>query len=180
MVATGWFQPPANKSTTMKTMLTAVLSVLFLNSCVFDAPFEAEAKFPTDPKLIGRWEEIPDKTDAKANQMLVLQYASNEYLVEYPVGDEAMYFRAYAVELSGGKFIQVQLIGSADKPIDAADRKYHLLKVGVDGDGMEMCTIDPDVLGKGLADSARMKAAFAEHKDDPGLFQAPSKFRRIK
>jgi hypothetical protein len=164
----------------MKTLLTGLVSVLFLNSCVFEFPFETEAKIPVETKLLGRWEEVPDKPDDKANQMLVIQHSANEYVVEYPVGDEATYFRAFAVELAGGKYIQIQLIGSADKPVEAADRKYHLLKVGVDGDASEMRTIDEDILGKDLAGTAQMKAAFAEHKDDPKLFADPAKFRRVK
>jgi hypothetical protein len=164
----------------MKTSLTAVVSLLFLNSCVFESPFETEAKIAVETKLLGRWEELPDKPDEKANQMLVIQHSANEYVVEYPVGNEAMFFRAFAVELSGGNYIQIQLIGSADKPVEIADRKYHLLKVSASGDSLEMRTIDENVLGKDLTTTAQMKAAIAEHKDDPKLFADPGKFRRVK
>lgn len=164
----------------MKTLLTAVASLLFLNSCVFDSPFEAEAKIPVDGKLLGRWEEVADKADEKANQMLIIQHSPNEYVVEYPVGAEAMYFRAFGIELSGGKYIQIQLIGSADKPVKAEDRKYHLLKVSEGEDAMEMRTIDPEVLGREDGTTEQLKAAFATHKDDPKLFAEPAKFRRVK
>jgi hypothetical protein len=166
----------------MKTLLTAVVSLFFLNSCVFEAPFEAEAKIPADMQLLGRWEEVPGKADEekKPDQMLILQHSANEFVVEYPIGAEAMYFRAFAVELAGGKYIQIQLIGSADKPLKAVDRKYHLLKVSVEGDAFQMSTIEAEVLGKDLKDSAQMKAAFAAHKDDPKLFGDAVKFRRIK
>ena len=164
----------------MKTMLTAIVSLLLLNSCVFESPFESESKSPVDGKLLGRWEEVSDKADDKANKMLVLQHSANEYVVEYPVGAEAMYFRAFAIELSGGKYIQIQLIGSADKPLKAEDRKYHLLKVSAVDDAMEMRTIDPEVLGREGGTTEQLKAAFAAHKDDPKLFAEPARFRRMK
>ncbi|MEO5716805.1 MAG: hypothetical protein ABIT37_25220 [Luteolibacter sp.] len=165
----------------MKILLTAAASLLFLNSCVFESPFEADAKFPVDPGLLGRWEEIQETPGTDQNRMLVLQNTPNDYVVEYPVGEKAMFFRAYAVELSGAKYMQIQLIGSHDDgDFKPEDRKYHLLKVLATADGLEMSTINPDVLGKDLGDPARMKTAFAAHKDDPGLFEKPGKFRRIK
>lgn len=164
----------------MKLLLTSVISVVCLSSCVFEEPFGARAQIAVEAKLLGRWEEVAAKSDAQPERMLVLQHSANEYVVEYPVGDKAMVFRAYAVELEGARYIQVQLIGTAEGPAKPEDRKYHLLKVSVDGDALEMRTLEPDVLGKDRRDSARLKAAFAAHKDDPKLFGEAVKFRRIK
>ncbi len=164
----------------MKLLLTAAASLIFLNACVFESPFEAEAKIAVETKLLGKWDEVSGDADGRHDRMLVLQHSANEYLVEYPLGEKAMVFRAHAVDLAGGKYIQVQLIGTADGPVKPEDRKYHLLKIHVDGDALEMRTIDPEVLGKPAGDFARMKATFAEHKDDPKLFGEPVKFRRIK
>jgi hypothetical protein len=164
----------------MKLLLTTVIAVVCLNSCVFESPFGSEALIPVEAKLLGRWEEVAAKADAQSERMLVLQHSANEYVVEYPVGAEAMVFRAYAVELEGTRYIQVQLLGTAEGPAKPEDRKYHLLKVSVDGKALEMRTLEPDVLGKDRRDSARLKAAFAAHKDDPKLFGEPVKFRRIK
>jgi len=164
----------------MKSLLTAVVSLICLNSCVFEAPFEAEAKIAAEPKLLGRWEQVSNKTAGEPDRMLVLQHSANEYIVEYPVGDQAMFFRAYAVELEGSRYIQIQLTGTAEGPAKPVDRKYHLLKGSVDGDSLEMRTIDPEVLGKDLRDSTQMKASFAKLKDDPKLFDEAVKFRRLK
>ena len=163
----------------MKTLLCAGISLFFLNSCLYEAPFVETAGIRTDEALLGRWEEVPEDKSDEANRMLVLQHGPNEYVVQYPVGEDAMFFRAFAVELAGGKYFQVQLIGNAAATVKAEDRKYCLLKAGVEGDVMEMRPIDPDLLGKGLADSAAMRAAFAAHKDDPKLWGKPAKFRRI-
>ena len=164
----------------MKLLLTVVTALVCLNSCVFEEPFGAGAEIAVEPKLLGRWEEVAAGADAQPERMLVLQHSANEYVVEYPVGAKAMVFRAYAVELEGARYIQVQLLGTAEGPAKPEDRKYHLLKVSVDGDALEMRTLEPDVLGKVRRDSARLKAAFAAHKDDPKLFGEPVKFRRIK
>ncbi len=164
----------------MKTCLALAVSVLFLNSCVFEAPFESEAKMPVDAKLLGRWEEVKDKTEGDPDRMLVLQNSANEYVVQYPVGEKAMFFRAYGVELEGEKYIQIQLTGTAEGAAKPEDRKYHLLKISLDGDSLEMRTINAALLGKDIKESAAMKAAFKAHKDDPNLFEEPGKFKRIK
>ena len=164
----------------MKKLLAAVIPLLLLNSCVFEAPFAGTAEIPADAKLLGRWEETRDKADGQPDRMLVLQHSANEYVVEYPVGEKAMFFRAYAVELEGARYIQIQLLGTAEGPCKTEDRKYHLLKVAVDGDTLEMRTLNPDVIGKDAKDTAHLKEAFAKHQDDPKLFNDAVKFKRIK
>jgi hypothetical protein len=151
--------------------------LILLSSCVFEAPFEANAKIPVDPALLGRWEKISD--DGDAERIRVLQHSDNEYVVEYPVGEKAMVFRAFAVELAGADFIQVQWIGTAAGPVKDGDRKYHLLKVAVDGETMDMRVINADVLGKEHNDAAAMKDTFEKRKDDPKLFDEPVKFRKV-
>jgi hypothetical protein len=162
----------------MKSMIVSILALVLLNSCVFEDPFEAKALVPVDAALLGRWQEIKDKSAEPANGLLVLQHSENEYLVEYPVGEKAMYFRAFLVELSGGRHVQIQLIGTADGPVEAQDRKYHLLKVAVDGDVMQLRTIDPAVLGEGLKGSQALRESFEARKDAPGLFEKPIRFKR--
>ena len=164
----------------MKSLLTAILALIFLNSCVFETPFESAAKIPVDLKLLGRWEGVAAKPDVEPERMLVLQHSANEYVVEYPTGDKAMFFRAYAVELEGQPYIQIQLLGTAEGPVKPEDRKYHLLKVSVKDDALTLSTIDPEVLNIKAGKPTRMKAAFAQHKDDPKLFGEPVKFGRLK
>ena len=169
--------PSFNSLTIMKTMLMAAVSVFLLNSCVFDSPFESNAKIPVDANLLGRWEEVSEKDP---NRMLVLQHSANEYLVQYPVNEKGMFFRAYPVNLDGVTCIQLQLIGTAEGPVKVVDRKYHLFKVTAKDDSMEMSSIDPEVLGIKSGDPAALKAAFIKHKDDPGLFAKPGIFKRVK
>jgi hypothetical protein len=157
--------------------VSALASLLVLSSCVFKNPFEASAGFPVDQDLLGRWEST---SDGDKERMLVLQHSANEFTVQYPVGEDALFFRAYWVELEGGRYIQAQLIGSAKGPVKAEERKFHLLKIKQSGDTLEMRTIDPEVLGAKEGDTAALRAAFAKHHDDPKLFQDPGTFKRIK
>lgn len=163
----------------MKTLLRTLvgLAMTFLiGSCVFDEPFDPQAKIPVDAKLLGRWEQA----DAKgAKRMMVLQHSANEYLVHYPQDEDGMYFRAYAVELEGRNFIQIQLIGSSDQAATGDERKYHLCEIKREGDTLSLRTLDADLLGKELSTTADLRKAFAAHKDDPGLFSGTTTFKRL-
>ena len=53
-------------------------------------------------------------------------------------------------------------------------------KLKLDGDHLELRTIDPEVIGEGHKSTTELLAAFKKHKDDPKLFQDPQKFRRVK
>lgn len=162
----------------MKTMLLPLGLMMLLASCVFESPFETTARVPVDQSLLGRWEEVASKEKLAANHMLVLQHSENEYLVQYPEGEKAMYFRAFAVDMAGQRCIQIQLIGTADGPVKPENRKYHLLKMALNGEAMEIRTIKPEILGKDLRDTETLRAAFTTHKCHAELFGDPVTFRR--
>jgi hypothetical protein len=169
----------------MKSLMPVLIAAFFVSACVFEAPFAPEAKLPVDGRLLGRWEEVKSeevKSNKKlaAERMLVLQHSDHEYLVEYPVGEKAMFFRAYAVELADERHLQIQLIGTAAGAVKPQDRKYHLVKMALTKDALEIRTIKPEVLGKDLRDTEALKAAFDAHKDDAGLFGDPVMFRRLQ
>lgn len=164
----------------MKFLIPVLIATFLLTACVFEAPFEPEAKLPVDGRLLGSWEELVTSDKPAANRLLVLQHSNHEYLVQYPLGDKAMFFRAYAIDLAEESHIQIQLIGTADGAVKSEDRKYHLLKVTLKQDELEIRTIEPEVLGKDLRDAEALKAAFAAHKNDAKLFGDPVRFRRQK
>lgn len=171
-------RPPQPIMKTLLRTLACLAMSFLLGSCVFDEPFDPQAKIPVDAKLLGRWEEA----DAKgAKRMMVLQHSANEYLVHYPQDEDGMYFRAYAVELEGRNFIQIQLIGSTDQAAAPDERKYHLCEIKLEGDTLGLRTLDADLLGKDkdLSTTADLRKAFAAHKDDPGLFSGSTTFKRL-
>jgi hypothetical protein len=164
----------------MKSLISVLIAAFGLSACVFEAPFAPEAKLPVDGRLLGRWEEVGGSDKQAPSQMLVLQHSDHEYLVEYPVGDKAMFFRAFAIELADERPIQIQLIGTADGAVKPEDRKYHLLKMALKHDELEIRTIKAEVLGKELRDTESLRAAFTAHKNDAELFDDPVLFRRLK
>lgn len=161
----------------MKPLVFALAAALMLASCVFESPFETTAKIPTDDKLLGVWEEA----DAKdPDRMTVLQHSPNEYTIQYPGDEDAMYFRAFAVEIAGHSYIQTQLIGTRKGPVKPEDRKYHLFKASLTDDTLSLRALDPEVLGTKTGDTATLRAALAKHLDAPDLFQKPGVFKRVK
>lgn len=165
----------------MKTILGLVLPGFLLVSCVFDEPFFETTDRPVDAALLGRWESVPAKEGDAPQRLLVLQHSANEYLIEYPAGEDAMVFRGQPVDLDGGAHVQIQLIGGAEGPAEPHERKYHLLRVAMDERTLTVRTIDPEKLGaKEDATSEALRAAFAAKKDDPGLFGEPMRFERMK
>lgn len=164
----------------MKTLFAAVVAAFLSSSCVFEEPFEPTAKLPVDDSLTGLWEEALDDAGRDPNRLLVLKHSENEYVVQYPVGTKAMFFRAFAVELEGSPFVQIQLTGTADGPVKSADRKYHLLRVESGNEALTLQVIRPETLGKNLKGSQALREAFAAHKNDAGLFDDPMRFRKVK
>ena len=163
----------------MRTSLKISFLPVFFASCVFETPFESNSTIPVKKEWLGEWETKPSGDKEAPEKARLLKYSDNEYLLEYPVGKKAMFFRAFSVALSGAEYLQVQLIGTNGEALKLEDRKYHLLKMKLDGDQLSVQAIAPDLIGKDLKDSAAMKAAFAAHKDDPALFEEAMIFKRI-
>jgi hypothetical protein len=164
----------------MKTVFAALIAAIVSSSCVFEEPFDPTAKLPVDDSLTGLWEEALVDGGRDPNRLLVLKHSENEYVVQYPVGAKAMFFRAYGVELEGSRFVQIQLTGTAEGPLKPADRKYHLIRAESADGNLSLQVIRPEVLGKDLKGSQALREAFAAHKSDAKLFDDPMRFRRVK
>jgi len=165
----------------MKYPVLVLCGIFFLNSCVFEQPFEPEARLTADPALAGLWQE--DLADAKRapNRLLVLAHSDHEWLVQYPVGeaDKTMFFRAYPIDLAGGRYVQIQLIGTGKCPVKPADRKYHLFKINAMDGAMEVMTLNPKTLGEVPPDTQSMREAFERVKDQADLFGDAIRFKRL-
>ncbi|HSP43313.1 MAG TPA: hypothetical protein VLO11_10620 [Luteolibacter sp.] len=164
----------------MKNLFPVVCGVCLLGSCVFEQPFEPEARLSADPAIAGLWREVVADVEREPNRLLVLAHSDHEWLVQYPVGEaeNTMFFRACPIELAGGGYVQIQLIGNGKGPVKPKDRKYHLLKMNADGDALEIMTLNPDKLGKTPADTQSMREAFARVRDEPDLFGEALRFNR--
>jgi hypothetical protein len=96
--------------------------------------------------------------------------------VQYPEGEKAMCFRAFAVDLARQRCIQIQLIGTADGSVKPENRKYHMLKVALDKDELEIRTIRR--FWARIQTERMRSGTLATHKDQADLFGDPMVFRR--
>jgi hypothetical protein len=91
-----------------------------------------------------------------------------------------MFFRAYPIDLAGGRYVQIQLIGNGNGPVKPADRKYHLLKLQAAEDSLAFMTLNADKLGKQTEGTRSMREAFERMKDEPDLFGDALRFKRVE
>jgi len=161
--------------------LTVVALTLFIAGCQYLAPLALEHNIPIDPSVIGLWEEVPegDKPSDPDDRMLILKYSDTEYLVHYPTRKDEGYYRAYPVKVDGISCVQIQQIGTAEGDFKDA-RKYHVVSYSISSGELEIKVLNTDLVDKNLQDTALLKQAFLEKKDNKDLFTNPGRFRRVK
>lgn len=169
----------------MKHPIMSVIAaavVLSFAGCQYLAPLTEEHTITIDPAVIGLWEEVPegDKPSDPNGRMLILKYSDTEYLVHYPTGKDEMYYRAYPIKVDGIPCVQIQLIGTADGDISKGERKYQVTTYTISKGELEIKTLNTDLVDKDLSDTASIKKAFLNNKDNKDLFTNSGKFRRVK
>ena len=161
--------------------LAIIVFFLFITGCDYLAPLAVEHNVAIDPSVIGLWEEVPegDKPPDPDDRMLILKYSDTEYLVHYPTRKDEGYYRAYPVKVDGISCVQIQQIGTAEGDFKDA-RKYHVVSYSISSGELEIKVLNTDLVDKNLQDTALLKQAFLEKKDNKDLFTNPGKFRRVK
>jgi len=87
----------------------------------------------------------------------------------------------YAIKIGDVSAVQFELIGSNEKPVSGdEDERYLVVKYKISNGLLEVATLNSDVVDDDLSDSESLRNAFIEHKDNPGLFNEPGFFKRIK
>jgi hypothetical protein len=86
-----------------------VIAGLFLAGCKYEAPLTTEHSIPVDSSVLGLWEPIPEKggESAEDERMMILKYSDTEYLIHYPVEENGLYFRGYAIHV---KMLNTELV----------------------------------------------------------------------
>jgi len=111
--------------------------------------------------------------------MLVLKYSDTEYVVRYPSGKDAMFFRGYPIKVGDLQCVQIQLLGEKDQPADDDDRKYHIVACRLAEGVLELKTLNTDLIPSTLATGADVLKAIKANLADPDLFKDPGKFRKV-
>jgi len=164
-----------------RTGLLLIALLLLIAGCEYQSPLTEEHGIPVDPAVLGVWEEVPDKTDpaTSPDRMLVLKFSDTEYLIEYPTGTKALYFRGYPVRIADIDCVQVQLIGTADGAAVKASNTYHVVTYAMGEGELEMKLLNTKLVSGDLNDSAALRQAFMGNKGNKDLFRNPGRFRKI-
>lgn len=156
--------------------------VLLCAGCRYEAPLTDEHAIPVDGSVLGLWEYVPAENEQPGppEQMMVLRYSDTEYLIQYPTGKDAMYFRGYHVRIGDIACVQLQLLGTEDGPIAKDEKKlFHVALYRVAAGEMVVRTLNTDLVDDGLRDMAALRAAFVKHQDKAELFIDPGRFRKV-
>jgi hypothetical protein len=160
-----------------------VAAGLFLAGCKYEAPFTTEHSIPVDSSVLGLWEPVPEKggESFKDERMMILKYSDTEYLIHYPVEEDGLYFRGYAIKIRDISCVQLQVIGNEDGPLKR-DKKdiFHVASYLVENGELHVKMLNTELVSDELTESEALKKAFLKHKDDKNLFANPGRFRRVK
>jgi len=159
--------------------LVAIVLSVFLG-CEYESPLTNKHKIPVDSAVLGLWETVPDKneTAGSSEKMLILKYSDTEYLVHYPVGNDAFYFRGYPIKIRNISCVQIRLIGDSGGDIKTEERKYHVISYQFVKGELEIKTLNTDLVDKNLKNSRKLRKAFIKNSGKKELFQNPVRFKR--
>lgn len=162
------------------TPILALVLVL-LSGCVYKAPVTTNHTIPVNPAVLGMWQAVPEPgKDLDADErMLVLKYSDTEYMVRYPSGKDAMFFRGYPIKVGNLQCVQIQLLGEKDQPVNDEDRKYQVVAYKLADGVLELRTLNADLVSDRLATSADLLKAIKANVADPDLFKDPGKFKKL-
>jgi hypothetical protein len=162
-----------------KTAWILFLGIFLLAACEFDVPLTTEHVIPINQAVLGSWELVPEENDSPAS-MKIMEFSDTEYLVHYVENELELFFRAYAINVDGLDAIQLEAIGDEDGPVDKNhDDRYMVASYRIVDGKLETRTLNTELVSKELSDSALLRAAFIEHKENPELFNDPGFFKRV-
>jgi hypothetical protein len=153
-------------------------ALLLICGCIYDVPLAEEAVVPIPPGLAGTWQLIPAEGEPgnPEAQLLIVPFSKTEYVVIcMPGKKDRLIFRAYPVHLNGLELIQLEWLQAGPE-----QNRYHVCRY-VPGDGtLEVQTLNRELIGEDIADSAGLREAVKENCRNPKAFDAPMLFHRIK
>ncbi|MBN1675486.1 MAG: hypothetical protein JXR37_30880 [Kiritimatiellae bacterium] len=157
------------------------IALLLAAGCEYQVPITDKHVIPVDGQIVGLWAALPGKGHGPKGKerLLVLPYGDTQYIVQYPVGEEAMYFRAYPVKIGERSCVQLELLGSLKGPVPKKERKYHVVAYSLAGDLLQVQILNTELIDPKIRDSEALKNRIQKHKKDPALFRHGAQFRRL-
>jgi len=131
--------------------------------------------------VLGLWEIVPDDGKEKKERMMILKFSATEYIIHYPVGEDAMYFRAYPIKLGGVSCVQLQAIGTNEGPPDKEQKNlYHVATYRLENEELEIRLLNEELVDDELKTYETLAHSFLKQRRNKKLFVNPAKFRRVK
>ncbi|MDH3584068.1 MAG: hypothetical protein OER86_07625 [Phycisphaerae bacterium] len=163
----------------MKRILSAVLvSIGLLVGCDFTVPLVNRPSIRVDNSVLGLWER--PKRDGTTEQLLVLAFSPNEYLVSYPAGSkQAMFARATAARVGERTLIQLQWVGTVEGGLPGDKRVYQYASYEVAEGTLRLRLINPDVIGRDVATTRELAENIAALADHPQFFRPAMSFSKV-
>jgi hypothetical protein len=165
-------------------MMVFTIAALLLAGCDYESPFTEEHSIAIDSAVLGLWEPKPDGDEEDSEQdelMMILKYSDTEYLIHYPTGDDGIYYRGYPITVGGISCVQLQIIGTADGPPKKnKTERFCAVSHQLTDSGLEIRTLNTDLLDDDPKTTEELRKAFLKHKDDEDLFNDPGVFRKKK
>jgi hypothetical protein len=162
--------------------IPAVLVLLLLAGCLYDAPLTTEHRIAIEPAVLGLWEATgPDDTAPEArDRIMILKFSDTEYMIHYIATADARYYRGYPIEIGGVACVQLQVIGTPEGMPDKGTKPFIPVSYSLIDGQLEVRLPNTDLLDEDLKGSAALHQAFLAHKDDPHLFRDPVRFSRVE
>lgn len=167
----------------MRIRLLLAAMILFCAGCRYETPLTEKHAIPVDSSVLGLWEYVSaeHETPSAPEQMMVLQYSQTEYLIHYPTGKDAMYFRGYLIRVGDVTCVQLQLLGTEYGPVDKDEKKvFHVASYRQVADELVVRTLNTDLVDDDLKDAAALRALFLKHQGSAELFVDPGRFRKVQ
>ena len=131
--------------------------------------------------MLGLWEIVPDDGKEKKERMMILKFSATEYIIHYPVGEDAMYFRAYPIKLGGVSCVQLQAIGTNEGPPDKEQKNlYHVATYRLENEELEIRLLNEELVDDELKTSETLTHSFLKQRQNKKLFVNPGTFRRVE
>jgi len=164
----------------MKKLLLLLALILVAAGCRYTSPLAAKQGLHIDPAVLGRWRMVTEadgKPPVGVKSAVILHYSDTEYLIRYRVNDKELYLRGYPIKIGAGTYVQLQLIGTQEGNVAAADRKYDVAAYSLSGGELIVSLLNSDLVSTKLNSTAELQEAFKDHAGDPQLFKLFGRFK---
>ena len=152
--------------------------MLFCTACDYRVPVTNEHSIKIDENIVGVWEQQVDDGQ-KGQKMLILKFSDTEYLVQYPLEKNSLYFRAYPFILNSNICIHIQLLGNADGFIGKIERPYQVLDCVLKDGGLNLKMLNTEVVNKEIQESSKLRDEIIAKSKAPDLFKDIGRFKQV-